>query len=196
MGVSGAECEETDAKYKVLRRLWAADADPSVHRSCRALLATMPPAKHMPLLGMTETCGESSLSTSRGSQPPFPKSAPSHDNEVLQFTTKTVSSAATNRLVETAIPKNLPAELSATQFGAIHDPLSHAPPSPSSGPWQLAARSRRQSSCFLPCSPGPCALPGHSLSRARVHEQSSAHASKRVDPPFAERNQRRYVGSS
>ena len=82
----------------------------------------------MPLLGMTETCGESSLSTSRGSQPPFPKSATSHDNEVLQFTTKTVSSAATNRLVETAIPKNLPAELSATQFGAIHDPLSHAPP--------------------------------------------------------------------
>ena len=136
------------------------------------------------------------LGQPRRPKPALPKSAPSHDNEVLQFITKTVSSAATNRLIETAIPKSLPANPSATQFRAIHDPLSHTPPSPCNGPWQLAARSRRQSSCFLPCSPGPCALPGHSLSRARVHEQSSAHASKRVDPPFAERNQRRYVGSS
>ena len=120
------------------------------------------------------------LGQPRCPQPPLPKSAPSHDNEVLQFTTKTVSSAATNRLIETAIPENLPAEPSATQFGAIHDSLSHAPPSPCSGPWQLAERSRRQSSCFLPSSPGPCALPGHSLSHACVHEPPSAHASKRV----------------
>ena len=60
------------------------------------------------------------------------------------------------------MPTNLGAELSPAQNSAIHDSLSHTPYHQYRAPWQLTGPMFRQSSCFLPCSPGPRALPGHS----------------------------------
>ena len=47
-------------------------------------------------------------------------------------------------------------------------------------PCRLTGPRFRQSSRFLPCSPGPCALPDYSPSTARVHEDHG-EASR---PPF------------
>ena len=51
-------------------------------------------------------------------------------------------------------------------------------------PGQLTEPSRRQSSCFLQCSPSPCTLPGHSLGHIRVHEPPSQQKVTPHRPPL------------
>ena len=77
------------------------------------------------------------------------------DKRIVQFRCKSSPSWAGNGLIETAVPTNLPAELSNTGNGAIHDPLSHS------------------STAFLHSlarSPGQCSANHHASSRAhQVH---------------------------
>ena len=60
----------------------------------------------------------------------------------------------------------------------------HPPPALYRVPGQLTEPSRRQSSCFLQCSPSPCTLPGHSLGHIRVHEPPCQQASDPPRPPL------------
>ena len=60
----------------------------------------------------------------------------------------------------------------------------HPPPALYRVPGQLTEPSRRQSSCFLQCSPSPCTLPGHSLGHIRVHEPPCQQKVTPLDPPF------------
>ena len=60
----------------------------------------------------------------------------------------------------------------------------HPPPALYRVPGQLTEPSRRQSSCFLQCSPSPCTLPGHSLGHIRVHEPPCQQASGPPRPPL------------
>ena len=60
----------------------------------------------------------------------------------------------------------------------------HPPPALYRVPGQLTEPSRRQSSCFLQCSPSPCTLLGHSLGHIRVHEPPCQQASDPPRPPL------------
>ena len=85
-----------------------------------------------------------------------------------------------NRRIETAMATHVPAKLSVPSTARSRHPL----PALYRVPGQLTEPSRRQSSCFLQCSPSPCTLPGHSLGHIRVHEPPCQQKVTTLDPPF------------
>ena len=96
---------------------------------CRALLASQPGSKACALPACLPSVGLPAFSPPRAREPGFLENAFPSDNDILEFITKTWPSWAENRFIETAIPENIPAELSAARNSANHDPLSH-PSSP------------------------------------------------------------------
>ena len=96
---------------------------------CRALLASQPGSKACALPACLPSVGLPAFSPPRAREPGFLENAFPSDNDILEFITKTWPSWAENRFIETAIPENITAELSAARNSANHDPLSH-PSSP------------------------------------------------------------------
>ena len=92
---------------------------------CRALLAPQPGSKGCDLPACPMASGNQHFSHARARDPGFLENAFPSDNDILEFITKTSPAWAENRLIETARPTNLAAELSAARNSVIHAPLSH-----------------------------------------------------------------------
>ena len=116
-----------------MRRCW---------RRCRSLLALQPGSKACDIHACLPSVGLPAFSPPRAREPGFLENAFPSDNDILEFITKTWPSWAENRFVETAIPENIPAELSAARNSANHDPLSHPSSPRHTLPGQLTGLSR------------------------------------------------------
>ena len=129
-------------------------------KSCCSLLASQSGSKACALPACLPSVGLPAFSPPRAREPGFLENAFPSDNDILEFITKTWPSWAENRFIETAIPENIPAELSAARNSAIHAPLSH------------------------PLSPGLHAAWTTSLARPpNDHASSHAHEAPHHTPP-------------